>query len=183
MVLLPQVQSKNAISTPHLVKLTILPRQKCQNLVVIAPLMCPNPQKTPTSLNYTQEWVESLHQDSLQSVSILLWHLLVGELHYPIMTAAGLIGDLLGKGERTVWEWRSKFLENKGCFPESLQGKYQRQGVLWQSEELNTKARKYVRENTVVKGRPNLTAGSFCRWVNEDLLPNVSLAPGISTPH
>ena len=35
-----------------------------------------------------------------------------------------------------------------------------------------------MRENTVVKGRPNLTAGSFCCWVNEDLLPNVSLAPG-----
>ena len=56
---------------------------------------------------YAQEWVESLHRDSLQSVSIRLWYLLVGELHYPIMNAAGLIGDLLGKGERTVREWRS----------------------------------------------------------------------------
>ena len=26
-----------------------------------------------------------------------------------------------------------------------------------------------------------MTAGAFCRWVNEDLLPNVSLAPGY--PH
>ena len=61
------------------------------------------------------------------------------------LVGKGLIGDL-GKGERTVQEWQSKFLENKGCFPESLQGVYQRQGVMWQSEELNTKARKYVRE-------------------------------------
>ena len=39
---------------------------------------------------YVQEWVEYLHRGSLQSVSILLWHLLVGELHYPIMTGLRL---------------------------------------------------------------------------------------------
>ena len=47
---------------------------------------------------YANEWVESLHRDSLQSTSILLWHLLGGVLHYPIMDAAKLIGEVLGKG-------------------------------------------------------------------------------------
>ena len=127
---------------------------------------------------YANEWVESLHRDSLQSVSMLLWYLLGGVLRYPIMDAAKLIGEVLGKGERTIREWRAKFIDNRGKFPESLQGKYQRQGVLWQSEDLNKKAAKHVRESSVVKGRPNMTAGAFCRWVNEDLLQNVSLAPG-----
>ena len=36
----------------------------------------------------------------------------------------------------------------------------------------------YVRENTNVKGRPNLTKHTFCRWVNEELLPNAVLEPG-----
>ena len=79
---------------------------------------------------YANEWVESLHRDSLQSTSIPLWHLLGGVLHYPIMDAAKLIGEVLGKGERTVREWRAKFMDNGGNFPESLQGKHQRQGVV-----------------------------------------------------
>ena len=39
-------------------------------------------------------------------------------------------------------------------------------------------ATRYIRENTVVKGRPNLTAGSFCQWVNECLLTTQTLEPG-----
>ena len=31
--------------------------------------------------------------------------------------------------------------------------------------------------NNIVKGRPNLTAATFCEWVNEKLLPNATLAP------
>lgn len=50
--------------------------------------------------------------------------------------------------------------------------------MLWHTEDLNKKANKYVRENTIVTGRPNMTAGSFCRWVNEDLLNNLVLPPG-----
>ena len=59
-----------------------------------------------------------------------------------------------------------------------MQGKYQRDGVLWHSEELNKIATRYVRENTLVKGRPNLTAGSFSQWVNECLLTTQTLEPG-----
>ena len=58
---------------------------------------------------------------------------------------------------------------NRGC---------QRQGIVWLNEELNEAASSYVRQNAVVKGRPNLTSHSFCRWVNESLLPNSVLDPG-----
>ena len=50
--------------------------------------------------------------------------------------------------------------------------------MLWHSEELNKIATRYVRENTVVKRRPNRTAGSFCQWLNECLLTTQTLEPG-----
>ena len=31
-----------------------------------------------------------------------------------------------------------------------------------------------------MKGKPNLTIGKFCQWVNEIILPNVDLEPGFS---
>ena len=70
------------------------------------------------------------------------------------------------------------FFKNTGLFPDSEQGHYQRKGILWQDEELCEAARDYIRSNAVVKGRPNLNAVSFCRWVNESLLPNSILDPG-----
>ena len=92
--------------------------------------------------------------------------------------AAELIGSMIGKNERTVRQWKNVFFLNEGSFPDSLQGKYQRQGILWKHEELNEAATDYVRSNAVIKGKPNMTAISFCRWVNESLLPNSVLDPG-----
>ena len=67
-----------------------------------------------------------------------------------------------------------------GCaVEETKQGRYKRTGELWKNEDLNKKAARYIRENAFVKGRrANLTAGSFCSWVNEELLPNETLEPG-----
>ena len=62
-------------------------------------------------------------------------------------------------------EWRAIFAENDYDFPDTQQDKYQGSGSLWQNDELNCKVRKYVRENASVKGRPNMTAISFCCWV------------------
>ena len=62
--------------------------------------------------------------------------------------------------------------------PETKQGKYVRTGVLWQNEELNQKACEYIRANQCVKGEPNMTAISFCKWINKRLLPNSALEPG-----
>ena len=43
------------------------------------------------------------------------------------------------------------------------------------NEDLNKKATTHIREYVDVKGQPNLTVGTFCRWVNDDLLPNETL--------
>ena len=128
--------------------------------------------------NYVLEWIASLSKEDRLSLSILLWHLFVGILSFKLTDAADIIGRVLGRSDRTVREWRVTFNANGGTFPDTLQGKYQREGVLWQNEDLNKIATKYVRENTVVKGRPNLTAGSFCQWVNDCLLTTRVLEPG-----
>ena len=101
------------------------------------------------------------------SLTIVLHHLLVNTLHFPLTRAAQLIAELIGKSDRTVRDWRATFLANSGSFPETLQGRYQRTGILWQNEELNKKASTFVRANKAV-----------ARWVNEDLLPNHALEPG-----
>lgn len=128
---------------------------------------------------FASEWVESLNWDDLRSLSIFVWNLLLNVLEYQLLTdAAKVIAQVIGRCDRTVRQWRKDFITNNGSFPDSLQGKYQREGVLWQNEELNRLATNYVRENAVTKGKPNLTNGKFCKWVNEVLLPNQVLDPG-----
>ena len=112
---------------------------------------------------YASEWVESLNLDDLQSLSIFLWNLLLNVLEYQLLTdAAQVIAQVIGRCNRTVRQWRKVFVINNGSFPDSLQGKYQREGVLWQNEELNRLATNYVRENSFTKGKPNLTNSMFC---------------------
>ena len=109
---------------------------------------------------------------------ILLWYLLTSILAMQITEAVKIIGIVIGRSHCTVRERRTIFNRNKGSFPDTLQGKYQQEGVLWKNEELNRIATNYIRENNVSKGRPNLTASSFCQWVNDCLLPTHVLEPG-----
>ena len=51
---------------------------------------------------------------------------------------------------------------------------------MWNNESFNKKAARYIRTNATVKGKPNLTADTFCQWANEELLPNETLEPGFS---
>ena len=58
----------------------------------------------------------------------------------------------------------------EGWLPDTMQGRYQKTGVFWHNEELNELATRYVRENRVIKGKPNLNLQSFTAWVNSVLL-------------
>ena len=127
---------------------------------------------------HAKEWVQCLHRDDVMSLTLLLHHLLVSRMHIQVLNASKLIGEMVEKSDRTVREWRATFLTNDNSFPDTLQGKYQRRGVLWSDEKLNETVRKYVRENANVKGKANMTSVSFCKWVNEELLPNQVLEPG-----
>ena len=128
--------------------------------------------------DHVEQWTSSLSRDNLQSLAMTLHYALVVINGAKQTSAANQIADIIGKNERTVRGWKHSFFHNDGTFPDSQQGKYQRQGVLWQNEQLNEIASLFVRDNAVVKGKPNLNAISFCRWVNESILPNSCLDPG-----
>ena len=70
------------------------------------------------------------------SLSLLLHSLMANDLNVKSRTADELTGRVLNESDRSVREWRSLFIKNDGCFPDTLQGKYHRD-VVWQSEELN----------------------------------------------
>ncbi len=112
------------------------------------------------------------------SLSLTLQQFLVHVHGVKKVDAAQTIAEVTGKGKHTVRRWRKLFYDKAGTFPDSEQGYYQRRGVLWSDEELCEAARRYVRESAVAKGRPNMTAVSFTRWVNDCLLPNSILEPG-----
>jgi len=96
---------------------------------------------------YSQEWVGSLNRDDIMSLSI--FHaFLTYRLHFSKGDSAKMISELLGYSDRTISEWRTDFMENECSFPE---GSYQRSGVLWQNEELNKKAREFVKANAIVQ--------------------------------
>lgn len=105
---------------------------------------------------YASDWMAGLDREDMMSLTITLHLLLVSKLKLKVTDAAQIIAELTGKGERAVRLWRAQCLGNNGSFPDNLQGKYQRSGVFWQSEEMNELATRYVRENRVVKGRPNM---------------------------
>ena len=67
-----------------------------------------------------------LHRDDVMSLSLMLHHTFVDVCEMKKMKAAEVIGNLIGKSERTVQEWRKTFYENAGTFPDSEQGRYQR---------------------------------------------------------
>ena len=103
-----------------------------------------------------RDYVDGLHRDDVRSIVIILYNVLVNKLKFLLTAAAKIISDITGKGDCTIREWQTSFLANNGSFPDTLQGKYQRTGVLWQNEELNKRATRFVRENAAIKGKPNL---------------------------
>ena len=79
----------------------------------------------------------------------------------------------LGFAERTVRRYRKEFFENGLKFKDSQQGKHKRLLVL-SNENLR---KEWVRENAFKKGEPNMTAASFCEYINSILLPSHHLPP------
>ena len=126
---------------------------------------------------FAEDWVLSLDRDNVVSLSLFLMYNLVSLMNFTFTNAAEYVGIMLNKSERTVRQWHSDFREY-GCVVDSKQGTYQRTGILWSNEHLNRKVTEYVRQNSNVKGKSNLTKHSLCHWINEELLPNENLEPG-----
>ena len=68
------------------------------------------------------------------SSSLTLHHILVKLHGVKKVDAAQTIAEVTGKGKLTIGRWRKLFYDNAGTFPESEQGHYQRQRILWSDE-------------------------------------------------
>jgi len=127
---------------------------------------------------FCEEWLAQLSREDVVSLGLFLSFQLQSLLETTKTRATEYAAILIGKSMNTVFAWQDSFYENEGSLVDHQQGRYQRSGVLWSNENLNSKAAKYIREKAAVKGTSNLTCIAFCEWVNEDLLPNESLEPG-----
>ena len=69
--------------------------------------------------------------------------------------------------------WRKQFLADSSKFTVDGRGK-QPGGKAIDEEEYCDLALECVRANSYVKGEPNMTAATFCNWLNNTLLPQVA---------
>ena len=122
------------------------------------------------------DFVLSLPLIQRKTLAVLLMQTFQVRQKMPIADAAQEAASISGFNERTVRRYRKEFFENKGRFPESRQGKHERQ-CLFNDETLRLKAAMWLRENSYRKGEGNATAQSFCEWVNNHLLPSHNLPP------
>ena len=120
------------------------------------------------------EFILSLPLDHRRMLAVLLTESFKNRQGMGVIDAAREAGSIVGYSDKTVRKLRKEFFENKGVLKERKQGKYERVTV-YRNEELGEKAAKWVRENAFAKGKPNMTAQSFCQWVNDDLLPSSNL--------
>ena len=112
-------------------------------------------------------------------LSVILMENFRNRFNLNVKQAATEAGSVVGFNKKTVRRYRNDFFENEGHFSIQLQGKYERHCV-HHNEALYHKAAKWVCEHTFVKGEHNMTAQSFCEWVNNDLLPSSHLPPHFS---
>ena len=122
------------------------------------------------------EFILSFPIDNRRMLAVLLAESFRTRQGMGIVYAAREAGSIVGYSDKTVRKLRKQFYENKGVLRERTQGKYERV-TIYRDEELNEAAAKWVRENAFTKGKPNMTAQSFCQWANEELLPSSQLPP------
>ena len=114
--------------------------------------------------------------DDRRMLAVLLTESFKTRQKMGVVDAARDAGSIVGYSDQTVRDLRKQYWDNEGMLDERRQGKYDRM-MVYKDEQLNKKAAERVRENDFKKGEPNMTAQSFCVWLNEHLLPSSHLPP------
>ena len=122
------------------------------------------------------DFMVSLPSVQRKTLAVLLMHSFKVRQNMKVIDAAVESGSITGFNERTVRQYHKEFIENKGQFPEMKQGRYKRMCLL-NDDELRLEASMWVRASAYQKGEANMTASTFCQWVNDDLLPSHHLPP------
>ena len=115
------------------------------------------------------DWMISLPSQDRKMLAVSLYQTFMKQQKMKATDAAREAASFVGFNERTVRKYNDDFFTNRGQFPETKRGKYTQQCLL-SNETLRLEAAMWVRENAYQKGAANMTAASFCQWVNETLL-------------
>ena len=118
------------------------------------------------------DWLVTLPKENVQMMAMMLYDSYIERFGLLHTKAAEEVALLLSVNEKTIRRWRYDWIDNKGSFSESSKGKYKRYIVI-DDEEYRDKTLKWIRENASAKGKPNMTATTFCTWLESDLLPLV----------
>ena len=122
------------------------------------------------------DWMVTLRLEQRKMLSVTLMESFKTRQKMNVKDAAREAGSVVGFSDKTVRKYRNNFFANKGSLTPLKQGKYERHCV-YHDEELNCKSAEWVRAHAFVKGEPNMTAQSFCDWINSDLLVSSHLPP------
>ena len=119
-----------------------------------------------------EDWLFTLQKEDTQMMAMMIYDNYIERFGLLKTAAAKEVGLLLGINEKTIRKWKAEFYSRGGVFSETSQGRYSRY-IPIDDEEYKDTALKWIRENATVKGKPNLTAATFCEWLNTELLPLV----------
>lgn len=111
-----------------------------------------------------------------KTLAVLLMHSFKDRQKMGSRDAAKEAVSITRFNEKTVRKYNKDFFNNRGKFPETRQGKYERH-CLHKDENIRLEASLWLRENSCKKGELNMIAQSFCQWVSDCLLPSHDLSP------
>ena len=122
-----------------------------------------------------QEWIREPERgrEVRQMVSALFYGHLRTSGKKTVKGAAKAVGKMIGVGEKSVRVWMTDLKSNGGKFPTYGRGKYRRVSIM--HDDVRREATKWIRENTCVKGKGNMTIKDFQRYINDQLLPSLQL--------
>ena len=119
-------------------------------------------------------WVKSRPLDNLKMISLVLYELLRREINLGIMDASGRTAVIVGRTARPIRSWRTDFNDNRGEFSSYLSGKCARPSLISQ-EDVETKAFKWARSNSCVRGSLNMTMAFFAHSLKTSIIPLVGI--------
>ena len=122
------------------------------------------------------DFVISLPSLARKTLSVSLMHYFQQRQGINMKQSAQEAAYITGYNEKTIREYRLDFLTNRVRFSDVKRGKYER-FYLFNDENIHLEASMWVRQNAHKKGAANMTALSFCEWINNDLLPSSTLPP------
>eukprot|EP00733_Pompholyxophrys_punicea_P000710 Pompholyxophrys_punicea_v1_NODE_243_length_2578_cov_4.304003.p1 type:complete len:731 gc:universal NODE_243_length_2578_cov_4.304003:2318-126(-) len=117
------------------------------------------------------ELIENMNLHDIKVLSLSLYFLLLTNGHL-ITNSLNAVAKVVDYTANTIRSWRDDYLED-GALNESSQGKFVKVPWMLEDEDLQFKARNWIRENANRTGEPNMTSADFAHYLNEDLLKEV----------